>query len=215
MNQTTPPNTPPNTPSCTPDGTPELRDGEPRWRREKPERVNDPAIKRFIGHRWLIALARLVTRGRSYEIFRVVSINRRLLRPFLLFNLRLMPFGKLSRRQTELVILRVAAVCESRYEWRQHELIGRRASLTVAEIALIACDPAAGTFSHEDQVLLTATGELLSNHEVTDETWNVLREFLSPACVFELCMLVGNYAMLAGALNTFGVSLEPALRRNA
>lgn len=185
-----------------------------RWRREKPERVNDPAIKRFIGHRVFIALARLITRGRSYEIFRVVSVNRRLLRPFLAFNMRLMPFGKLPRRQTELVILRVAAICESQYEWCQHVSIGRRAGLTDAEIELVMSDPASDTFSHEDRVLLAATDELLDNREITDLTWNDLREFLDPARVFELCMLVGNYAMLAGTLNTFGVPLEPALRRD-
>lgn len=183
------------------------------WRREKPERVNDPAVKRFLPHRGLIALVRLVSRGRSYEFLRVVAINRRLLRPFLAFNVRLMPFGKLRRRQTEMVILRVAAVCESEYEWRQHVLIGRRAGLTDGEIDLIARDPAAAVFSDEDRSLLAATNELLERREITDETWGDLREFLNHARIFELCMLVGNYAMLAGALNTFGVSLEPAMRR--
>lgn len=183
------------------------------WRREKPERVNDPAVKRFLPHRGLIALVRLVSRGRSYEFLRVVAINRRLLRPFLAFNMRLMPFGKLRRRQTEMVILRVAAVCESEYEWRQHVQIGRRAGLTDEEIDLIARDPVADVFSDDDRSLLAATNELLDRREITDETWRDLREFLNHARIFELCMLVGNYAMLAGALNTFGVSLEPAMRR--
>lgn len=184
-----------------------------RWRRAKPERVNDPAIKRFLPHRGLIALVRLLTRGRSYEFLRVVAVNRRLLRPFLAFNMRLMPLGKLHRRQTEMVILRVAAVCESEYEWRQHVLIGRRAGLTDSEIDLIARDPVANAFSDEDRSLLAATNELLERREITDQTWEDLREFLDHARIFELCMLVGNYAMLAGALNTFGVSLEPAMRR--
>jgi alkylhydroperoxidase family enzyme len=82
----------------------------PRWH-ELPDRTDDPAIRRSLPQRAAIALAKRLTRGRSYQFLRVLSIDRRLFRPFLAFNLRLMPRGRLDRRDTEAVILRTAWLC--------------------------------------------------------------------------------------------------------
>ena len=60
----------------------------------------------------------------------MLSIDRRLFRPFLAFNLRLMPRGRLDRRDSEALILRTAWLCGSRYEWIQHRALARRAGLT-------------------------------------------------------------------------------------
>ncbi len=183
------------------------------WRPERPERFDDPAITRGMLDRLIVGVFKIVTRGRSYEVFRAISIRRGLLRPFLRYNARLMPFGKLSRRQTEIVILRVSAICRSEYEWIQHQPIGRRAGLSVHEIELIGTDRAEAAFGAEDRALLAAVEELLSEHALTDAMWDELREFLSPAQIMELCLLAGHYAGLAGALNTFGVRVEPRMRR--
>ena len=52
-----------------------------------------------------------------------------------------MPGGELPRRDTELVILRVAANCACAYEQRHHEHLARRAGLTAAEFARVAEGP--------------------------------------------------------------------------
>lgn len=185
----------------------------PDWRPERPERYDDPAIKRTFADRLLVGLIKLATRRRSYEVFRVVTIRRGLLRPFLRYNARLMPFGKLSRRQTEMVILRVSAICRSEYEWIQHQPIGRRVGLTAEEIELIGTDRAESVFGSEDRAILAAVAELLAEHVLSDAMWDELRGFLEPSQILELCMLVGHYVGLAGALNTFGVRIEPGMRR--
>jgi alkylhydroperoxidase family enzyme len=181
----------------------------PRWH-ERPDRTNDPRIRRSRLHRGLIAVAKRVTRGRSYQFIRVVSIDRRLLRPFLAFNSRLMPRGKLPRRDTEALILRTAWLCGSRYEWTQHEAIGRRAGLSAAQIEAIAADPASDLLDVSTRLLLLIVPELLDDHALSEPTYEVLARHLEPARILEAVMLVGNYAMLAGALNTFGVPLEKA-----
>src|SRR3954454_19201438 len=68
-------------------------------------------------------------------LFTTLARHRRLFRPWLRFASRLMPGGKLPRRDAELVILRVAHLCGSDYEWAHHERIGRRFGLSAAEIA--------------------------------------------------------------------------------
>jgi alkylhydroperoxidase family enzyme len=182
---------------------------EPRWHR-LPDRTEDAAIRRSRPQRAAIALAKRLTSGRSYQFLRVLSIDRRLFRPFLAFNLRLMPRGRLDRRQTEAVILRTAWLCGSRYEWTQHSAIGRRVGLSAAQVEAIGADPESELLEESTRAMLRAVPELLERHALSPETYEQLAARLEPAQILELVMLVGNYAMLAGALNTFGVPLERA-----
>lgn len=181
----------------------------PRWH-QLPDRTDDPRIRRSPLQRAVIALAKRATRGRSYQFMRVVSIDRRLFRPFLAFNLRLMPRGRLERHQTEALILRTAWLCGSKYEWTQHEAIGRRAGLSPEQIAAIGTDPESELFDQPTRLLLRIVPELLTDHALSADTYEELARHLAPARILEATMLVGNYAMLAGALNSFGVPLENA-----
>lgn len=182
----------------------------PIWNDDVPDRTYDPEIKRARRHLPVIAVMKMISRGRSYKFMSVVSINRRLFRPFLAWNLRLMPRGTLKRAETEAIILRTATVCGSRYEWKQHENIGKRVGLTDRQIELITNDPQSDELDAKFKPLMTATEEILANKVLSDATWDALRKNYAPAQILEIIMLIGNYAMLAGALNTFGVTLEKA-----
>jgi len=186
----------------------------PRWH-ELPDRTEDPRIERSRPQRLAIALARRLSRGRSYQFLRVLSIDRRLFRPFLAFNLRLMPRGRLDRRETEALILRTAWLCGSRYEWTQHRAIGRRVGLSPEQIEAIVDDPGSELLDGRVRRLLAIVPELLDDHAIAEPTHEALAAEFSPAEILEATMLVGNYAMLAGALNTFGVPLEAAWRRES
>jgi len=180
---------------------------------EMPDRTEDSRIRRSPLHRGLIAIAKRATRGRSYQFMRVVSINRRLFRPFISFNARLMPMGKLERLDTEALILRTAWLCRSRYEWTQHNAIGRKAGLSAKQIEAIAADPRSQLLPEQTRLLLTIVPELLDDHALSEATYEALAQRFEPAEILEAVMLVGNYAMLAGALNSFGVPLEKAWER--
>ncbi len=185
----------------------------PQWRGADGSRLEGFTGRRFAPHRWFVSLAKLLTRGRSYEVFRGLSYSRRAFRPYVAFNARLMPFGKLPRRDTELLILRVAWVCGSLYEWHQHLPFGRSAGLGETDIERIKVGPGADGLGDRDRTLLTACEELLTEHVISGGTWAALRPLLDDAQIVELCMLVGNYAMLAGTLNSLGVQLEAPLAR--
>jgi alkylhydroperoxidase family enzyme len=184
----------------------------PRWH-QLPDRTDDPRIERSRLHRLAIALARRATQGRSFQFLRVLSIDRRLFRPFLAFNLRLMPRGRLDRRDSEALILRTARLCGSRYEWTQHRAIGRRAGLSPEQIEAIGSDPGSELLGERTRRLLRIVPELLEAHALSEPTYEDLARSFEPAEVLEAVMLVGNYAMLAGALNSFGVPLEDAWSR--
>ena len=183
-----------------------------QWNRG-PDRTDDPEIRRNLLSRLLTEFAKRTTKAKSYNFMRVLAISGRLHVPYLIWNSRLMPNGKLPRPQTEAVILRTAWLCGSEYEWTQHRAIGRHAGLTREQVDAAGPEPASDVFDARTKLLLAGVPELLTDHKLSDETYDALRKQLPPKLIFEYVMLVGTYSALAGALNTFGAPLEDAWRR--
>jgi AhpD family alkylhydroperoxidase len=158
---------------------------------------------------WAFArLAGRVTHGAPPSVFLALGRRPSLLWTWLPFASRLMPRGRLPRRETELVILRVAAVRGCAYEFDHHERLARRAGVTEDDVARVLSGPDAGGWSTRERLLLTATDQLLASHDVDDATWERLREELDEALCVELLLLVGHYDMLATMLNTLRVPLD-------
>ncbi len=153
-------------------------------------------------------LAGKVTRGAPPSVFLALGRRPSLLWAWLPFASRLMPRGRLPRRDTELVILRVAAVRECAYEFDHHVRLGRRAGVDRDDVARVLDGAVADGWSERERLLLTVTDELLDRHDLTDESWSRLRAELDEAACVELLMLVGHYDMLATMLNTLRVPLD-------
>jgi len=145
-----------------------------------------------------------VTGTESPAVFRTLGRHRRLFWGWLHFAGRLMPGGRLSRRQSEMVILRVATARGSDYELTQHRRLGRRAGLSVDEIARVEAGGLDG-WDEPDRTLLAVADELLATDDLTDETWTALRASYDERGAIEIVMLVGHYRMLATALRTLRV----------
>jgi alkylhydroperoxidase family enzyme len=130
---------------------------------------------------------------------------------------RWMPFagklltGKLPARDRELLILRTAWRCRSSYEWGQHVRLAKAAEISDDEIDRIATGPAAPGWAPFDRTLLTAADELHDDARITDATWSDLAERYDERQVIEVPMLVGQYHMVAFALNSLGVQREPGV----
>jgi AhpD family alkylhydroperoxidase len=155
---------------------------------------------------WTIAqVAGRVTGGRPPNLFLTLGRHPGLFRGWLRFAGRLMPRGKLPRRETELVILRVAHVRDCRYEHDHHVKLGRRAGLSDPEIARVVDGSAAQGWAPREQAVLEATDELLAQGDITDETWARVSGLLDKRELIELVMLVGHYEMLAKTINTLRI----------
>ena len=100
--------------------------------------------------------------------------------------------------------------CAAAYEWGQHVAIARQAGLTDAEILAVADRPDddAFTWSSEEATLLAAVDQLQTDHVIDDARWAELCAVCTDEQLIELTLLAGHYAMLAGALNSFGVELD-------
>lgn len=166
-----------------------------------------PGTRRDIG---LLAWVVSVVAGRVAgtgppNLFLTLGRHRRLFRGWLRFAGRLMPGGTFPRRETELVILRVAHVRDCEYERTHHERLARKAGLSQAELARVAEGPGAAGWSAREQVLLRATDQLLHDHDIDDDTWDALTAELGKRRCIELCLLVGHYDMLAGTITALRI----------
>ncbi|MGZ5316751.1 MAG: carboxymuconolactone decarboxylase family protein [Solirubrobacterales bacterium] len=153
-------------------------------------------------------IAGRVTGSGPPNIFTTLGQHPRLFRAWLRYSARLMPFGQLPRRDTELVILRVAWQCRSAYEWRQHVPIALRVGLTPDEVAGAADSSPAGGFTERQLALLAASDELLARRALSDATWSAVQASLSDREAIELCMLIGHYQGLASAIGGLGIQVE-------
>lgn len=157
-------------------------------------------------------LGKALSRGagvREAHLFTTLGRNRSLFRAWLLYSGALMLRGRLPRRETEVVILRVAHHCDSDYERRHHVRLGRRAGLTAEEIERARADGLEG-WRPSDAVLLAATDQLIAHEGIDDATWARLRAYWDEAQAIELTLLVGQYRGLATTIRTLGIAPDPS-----
>ncbi len=141
------------------------------------------------------------------QVFLVLGRTKRLFWGWLMFAGGLMPGGKLPRRETELIILRVATLAGSAYERSHHERIGKRAGVTKDDLAAIAAGPADPHWNDRERILLSAVDELHHTKDLGDDSWSALRDHLDERRSVEFLLLAGHYEMLATTLST--LRIEP------
>lgn len=143
------------------------------------------------------------------NLFTTLGRSRGLFRGWLHFAGRLMPGGRLPRRETELVILRVAHLRSCTYEWEHHVRLGRRAGVTADEIGRLQQDLNPGAWTDREAAILAAVDELHDRGDLADATWDRLRVHLDDRAAIELVLLVGHYEMLATAITALRIAPDP------
>lgn len=155
--------------------------------------------------------ARRDDRPKGLNVLGTLARHPALTRAFHTFNGHVQFATTLSTRQRELLILRVAAVRSSEYEWAQHVVLGADAGLSSEEIARIAEGPDGPEWSALERAMLRAVDELIDDATITDATWAVLAGELDEQQMMDLVFTVGAYDLLAMALRSFGVELDDDL----
>jgi AhpD family alkylhydroperoxidase len=144
---------------------------------------------------------------RATNLFLTLSRHPLLFFPWLLYASRLIPYGRLDRRDVELVILRVAWLTRCHYEWNQHVVIARQAGLSDAEI-LAVTEGQRGASEARIEMLFRACDEVISEGMLSAATHQALIPWFDEKSRIELLFLIGQYQMLAGVIHGLGVQLE-------
>lgn len=158
---------------------------------------------------WLIVRGLSRVSGlQDVHLFSTLARQRGLFRAWLRFSAQLMPGGSISRHETELVILRVAQLRQCQYELDHHLRIGKRAGVHEGLVQQIIEGPSAPAWSERHRALLVAVDSLVQNKDLDDACWEALRQHYTAPQQVELCLLVGQYEMLATTIRCLRIERD-------
>jgi 4-carboxymuconolactone decarboxylase len=139
------------------------------------------------------------------NVLSTLARHPKLAKAYLHFNTYLLTASTLSPRIREVALLRIVHQRDCPYLWDHHIPIARRAGLTADEID----DIRRGRMTDEqDDVVVRAVDELGERTTITDPTWVELGRYLENRQRMDLVFAVGAYALLAMAVNSFGIQPE-------
>jgi 4-carboxymuconolactone decarboxylase len=147
----------------------------------------------------------------THNIFLTLARHPGLFKRWMRFGGFLLARGELPARDRELLILRTAVLCDSSYEWGQHVRIALAVGIERETIDRALGGPDEQGWSEHEAALLRAADELHARSIICDETWRALSGTYDQAQLIEATMLIGQYHMVAFALNTLGVPMDEGL----
>lgn len=112
---------------------------------------------------------------------------------------------ELAPRIRETAILVVAQAWDSEFERAAHELLGREAGLTDAEIAAVAAGADPQFADERERVAYSVTRALVLRADLDDAEYHHAAAVLGAPALVELSTLVGYYATLALQMRIFRV----------
>jgi alkylhydroperoxidase family enzyme len=158
---------------------------------------------------WLLSRgASRVQRVRDMHLFSTLGKQRGLFPVWLLFAGKLMPGGSLPRRDTELAILRIAHLRHCEYERDHHVPLGRKSGLSGDDLARIEQGPSAAGWNDLERALLRGVDSLVLRKDIDDATWRALKTHYREPQLIELCMLVGQYEMVATTIRALRIQRD-------
>lgn len=137
----------------------------------------------------------------KFDIIGLLARHPQMARRFLTFNGWLLQRGELPLRLREFAILRVAYIRRSAFFWGEHTKVAIEGGVSEGDVDRIAGDNEG--FSGVDRLVLEATDELLRDGRAGARTWERLTDQLGTHQAMELILVVGTYAMLAMAFDTW------------
>jgi len=145
-------------------------------------------------------------RTKPLHILTVMAHHPTFLGPFIEWATALAQHGLLTRREQEILALRVALNCASEFEWGHHVVYARAAGMTEDDIDRVVTGPEASAWSDSERALIRAADELTSSaYDISEETWAVLRAQYDDARLTEIPFVVGQYTMLSMFANAAGI----------
>lgn len=137
----------------------------------------------------------------KFDIIGLLVRHPKMARKFLTFNGWLLQRGELPLRLRELAVLRVAHTRRSVFFWGEHTRVAVEGGVPEEDIARIA--EGNDGFTGADLLVLEATDELLAYGRADASMWQRLTDDLDTHQAMELIFVVGTYAMLAMAFDTW------------
>jgi 4-carboxymuconolactone decarboxylase len=109
--------------------------------------------------------------------------------------------SSIPHKLNELAILVTARFWDSQYEWYAHHKYGLEAGLSPALIDAIAAGKPPADMPPDEAAVYTFCHELLETRQVSDATFDAVREKFGERGVVDLIGVIGYYHIVSMALN--------------
>ena len=116
---------------------------------------------------------------------------------------------QLPVRDRELMILRMAWLYQSEFEWSQHAQPALDAGLTGDDLARVKVGAEADGWDDWDRTVLRTVEGLVSDCMIPTPVWDALAERYSTEMMLELVIFFGHYTLVTTLANVFGLGVNP------
>lgn len=141
-------------------------------------------------------------------LYRVLANSPVLLRAYAGLARALRYDAQTPRGLRELVILRVAQLVKSDYEWAHHRAMAAAAGVEDAKVRELAAWRESERFDAAERAVLRAAEEIHAI-DLSDDAYAELEAALGVAASVEIIMLVGFYECVARMIQALGLEVEP------
>jgi len=187
-----------------------MREG-PRLRPLPPERWDDDAVAALRGAFPDEMVEMFRTTGPAPNVLATMLHHPALAGPFNAYGNVLLEQPTIGHRARELMLLRVAWRTHALYEWVHHVRLAPSYGVTPQDIDAITRGVVADAWTPLERDLVAAADQLLDHYRIDDDTWARLAEELDERQLVEIPFVVGTYACLAMAFNSWGLQVEPGV----
>ena len=114
----------------------------------------------------------------------------------------------LSPKLREIVILRVATLTDSKYEWVQHVPVALQVGVSQKQVDAVSDWKNSPEFNDEEHAVLQYTDEVAQKVKVSDQTFARVKNLFNEQAIIELTITIGYYGMLARLLVPLQVEID-------
>ena len=157
------------------------------------------------------AVNRALAGKRQINVFRMVAQSTNAAPELLALGHQLSRGSSLDPVEREVVILRVARLCNAAYQAHEHHAVALRHGFSEEKIAAVAEYPAgrsAEELTDFEQTLIDFTDAVVATTTVPDALFAKVAGRYDHSRLVELVLIIGFYMMVGRVMNTFEIELE-------
>jgi len=145
----------------------------------------------------------------NLNLYKILSNNPILLSSWIDFAYSIRSNCTTSRQIRELMILRGAQICNSNYEWFQHEKMAKQCGITKEKIDSINEWQISSIFDEKEKIALELMESLIQNKgKINDQLDEQLKKYFTEAEYIELVLTGGFYVMVPTVLEALQIPTE-------
>jgi alkylhydroperoxidase family enzyme len=145
----------------------------------------------------------------NLNLYKILSNNPILLSSWIDFAYSIRSNCTTSRQIRELMILRGAQLCNSNYEWFQHEKMAKQCGISKEKIDSINEWQTSSFFDEKEKIALELMESLIQNKgKINDQLDEQLKKYFTEAEYIELVLTGGFYVMVPTVLEALQIPTE-------